>query len=331
MANYYGVTLHSPDVVYEGEINDVSLVNSTSSIAWFKTLNGALQFAQGAFEGRPLTTQPPGLAFIYIDSKPILSSDSPIPQCAGEGGVRSAMSASLAYLPPPGFNPEDLYDCNQFVYIPGFLKQLVDAYHWDASTVIPIDYKPQFVDKDTVYVHYGSTVFNKECFTPAYTRMHDLKPDEGFWASPVNASWSWLDYCQEEHFCNYNPNRRLEFSLSPNARVFKVRTIEDLAYLIQKYPAPWVAGMDTHTSYISQGLPARAIDYEAMANDYDGLDYSFTNLGNILGCWDCDSVVIFNPDVMQFREIELLPEDPNACYDDDDYDICDGDLEDWEL
>lgn len=330
MANYYGVTLHSPAIVYEGDIRDVSLVNSSSDITWFKTLDGALQFANHAFGCVQLSSKLPGLAFIYTDDNPILSSGSSCEQCVGIGGVRNPLSAALVFLPPPNFMPEDSLEYRQFVYSPEFhdIKQLVDAYHWNPSLFLPPDYQPKLVDPSTVYVHYGSTKFDIDCFTPAYTRMHDLKPEDGFWASPIDAKLSWRDWCLKEGFRNDNPNCRLELSLAPGAKVFKARTLEDLAYLIKEYPAPWTAGMDTYTSYPQRGLPALAIDYEAMAKDYDGLDYSYAELGNVLGCWDCDSVVIFHPEVMQFREIELVPEDANARYEQDDYDIAE---DDWEL
>lgn len=62
-------------------------------------------------------------------------------------------------------------------------------------------------------------------------------------------------------------------------------------------------------SYMEYGLPYLCIDYEAMSKDFDGICYNYTALRNLLGPWDCDSVVIFNPDIMEFRDIVLYPED----------------------
>ncbi len=328
MSTYYGITLHPSDVVYNGDIRDVSLVNNTSNIAWFANFDDAVYFARHALKDA-LPANTPGLAFIYTCANPILACESSYSSCVGIGGVPNPCSANMVFLNPPDVHSNN-FEYHQFIYLPGIhdIKQLVDAYSWDPKDFISEDYQPKCIDPSTVYVHYGSTKFDIDCFTPAYTRMHDLKPEAGFWASPIDAQWSWRDWCQRESFCNDNPNCRIEFSLAADAKVFRVRTLEDIAYLIDKYSAPWHAAMDTHTSYLSCGLPALAIDYEAMAKDYDGLDYSYTALGNVLGCWDCDSVVIFNHEVMQFREIELVPEDPDAHYEQDDYDVAD---DDWEL
>ena len=87
----------------------------------------------------------------------------------------------------------------------------------------------------------------------------------------------------------------------PNAKVIKVQTLDDIAYLIKNYPAPFTSKMSIYESYVRMGLPYRAIDYGKMSKDFDGIEYSYTKLGNILGQWDCDSVIMFNPDAIDFN------------------------------
>jgi hypothetical protein len=108
----------------------------------------------------------------------------------------------------------------------------------------------------------------------------------------------------------------LEFTLKPEAKVFLVRTQEDIAFLLKNYSMPLTSDMLTAGTYIERDMfPCLAIDFEAMSKDYDGIDYSYSNLGNLMGEWDCDSVCIFNPDIMRFHEIEMIPEDHECIQD----------------
>ena len=53
------------------------------------------------------------------------------------------------------------------------------------------------------YIHYGTTRFNPYLFTKIVNIPHRTKPDNGFWASPVNENlFTWEKWCEVEGFCD---------------------------------------------------------------------------------------------------------------------------------
>ena len=70
------------------------------------------------------------------------------------------------------------------------------------------------------YIHYGTTRFNPYLFTKIVNIPHRTKPDNGFWASPVNENlFTWEKWCEVEGFCECNPEKSITFHLAENARV----------------------------------------------------------------------------------------------------------------
>ena len=49
------------------------------------------------------------------------------------------------------------------------------------------------------YIHYGTTRFNPYLFTKIVNIPHRTKPDNGFWASPVNENLFTLDIYRDHH------------------------------------------------------------------------------------------------------------------------------------
>ena len=125
------------------------------------------------------------------------------------------------------------------------------------------------------YIHYGSTQFEpskvgeieNECFT---------KPSGGFWASPVNAVYGWKEWNEDEHF-----------TLKPEAKILKINTVEDLE------------GLPTLGELYNRYL----LDFEKIKNElgYDAIEVmagSGKGLYYALYGWDCDSILIMNPDIV---------------------------------
>lgn len=347
MSKYYGIDIQSPNVVRYGSIPDMSLRNEDSKIAWFSTEKAAIQYAEDEFHQRMEQREAlpelfeheisklPGIAFLYMeDSVPSLMKASHINGCCGVGGIQGYKSASFVYCPPPGFNSAQSQDAHRdFLYYAGFhgdqIRHIIDTYDKDFEIVMPAGYQPQLMPTDaskqpTIYVHYGNTQFDAARFQPPCTCGYDLKPQAGFWASDTHANLSWHKWCQREGYKQYHPNNRMEFTLKQGAKVFMVRTLNDIEYLLKTYPAPFTSALGTYGTYVERGLPCLAVDFEAMSKDYDGIDFDCSQLGNIMGTWDCDSACIFNPDVMRFREIELMPVDPE--YTQDEFDDIEEEL-----
>lgn len=330
MSKYYGIDIQSANVVRYGSIQDMSLRNKDSKIAWFSTEKDAIQYAETMLYQRMEQREAlpelfeheisklPGIAFLYMEDSVAALMEAPrISGCCGVGGVQGYKGATFVYCPPPGFDSSQSQEAHRnFLYYAGFhadrIRHIVDTYDKDFEIVLPAGYQPQLMPTDaserpTIYVHYGSTQFDASRFRPPCTRDDDLKPQAGFWVSDKSAQLSWQEWCQKEGYKKYNPNNRIECTLEPGAKIFMVRDLPDIEYLLKKYPAPFNAGVSTYGTYIEYGLPHLMVDYAAMSKDYDGIDFSYSDLGNMMGMWDCDSACIFNPDVMRFREIELIP------------------------
>lgn len=164
--------------------------------------------------------------------------------------------------------------------------------------------------KEALYVHYGHSKFCKELVIT----MKDSplgppksKPAFGLWASRIDAPYGWIDWCRDQSFddeeefgfgdfsCNF------KFSLSPNAKILGIhREVTILPYVIKN---PDVIHFGFGQTDICDG-----IDYkEIKSQGFDGMelfmsdDFSLHN--SVFNAWDCDSIVIWNPDVIIPKEV----------------------------
>ena len=150
----------------------------------------------------------------------------------------------------------------------------------------------------TTYIHYGSNNFDLQKFNPI-SNQETLwnKPSGGFWASPIDAKLGWRNWCQQERYELNNLNAHFNFLITPNARVHHLYTSKDLEHL------PKQSG-----HYISYGnffYP----DFEKMMEDgWDAIelhlsssdrnwDYEDGLYWRLYG-WDCDSILIMNPNII---------------------------------
>lgn len=189
----------------------------------------------------------------------------------------------------------------------GCLDMALQTYANNGPRVRP-DYKPTFAstknaENAVTYAHYGSNVFDRAQHQ-RITNRNETKPRGGFWGSNEKSPNSWRQWASREDFQEYEDDNCVKFQLRPGARVLQLNTMEDLAWLAANYSQPagnapaealfW--GMPGSLKHI--GLGDIMLDWNAIALDFDGIDYSYTNLGDRLYAWDCDSVVIFNPNVV---------------------------------
>ena len=326
MQKYCGIRITSADALLDGKMSGYQ--QPDADVMWFTSQEAAIAFCDKYFQQKEemrkelpeLYNQErcslPGAAFMwYTDTLPPLSRVSHVtPGYLGRGDPGS--KSEFTYLPPSGYNSEQSpYGARPYLYFSDMVAGIAKAYTSEGAVKLPDDYQPKLVPADVAFVHYGSTEFDMDVFERAYTRSFDVKPESGFWASPIDTSNSWDAWCKREHFHLNHPNIRCEFTVSQTAKVLQVFTMDDIAFMLKNYPAQCESGILPYGNYMEQGLPYLMIDYEAMSKDFDGIYYDHTSLGNILGPWDCDSVCIFNPEVMQFREIELVPVDPTINYD----------------
>ena len=145
------------------------------------------------------------------------------------------------------------------------------------------------------YVHFGTDRFDPD---HNMSRATSNKPS-GFWASPVDSEYGWRDFVihgMPERIDGVVNAPYIVFHLKEGARVLDVRKPEDIE------------------GYITAD---RKIDFEKIKKDYDALElhldgehYEELHWGHFYG-WDCDSIVIWNPDCIiedRDKKIERTPE-----------------------
>lgn len=150
--------------------------------------------------------------------------------------------------------------------------------------------------ENIIYIHYGSTSFDKNKNFPIRNEECWVKPKGGLWASRKNASWGWKDWCEAEEFRDCFEDNAFTFVLREGATVAVINTLEQL-HSLPEMPE----GRFSHLSYnidfeecLKRGIDAIELCWygeEHHANRKDDLHF------NLYG-WDCDSIVILNPDIV---------------------------------
>ena len=139
------------------------------------------------------------------------------------------------------------------------------------------------------YVHYGHKKLDKKLFLPIENYELFSKPRGGLWASRADAKFGWKDWCEREKFRQYDDDDSFKFHLSEDANVIVINSVDDLKKLpIQK--------SEFETLFF-------ALDFEKMISD--GVDAIEVNISSdrelymALWGWDCDSILIMNPDIVK--------------------------------
>lgn len=150
------------------------------------------------------------------------------------------------------------------------------------------------------YIHMGNDRFYKNRFMPIKNRPMFTKPSGGLWASPVDAEFGWRDWCERENFSKSDMRKSFTFSLSDEARVIHLYSVVDLVSLPDQEPPKGLEDLSL----------GKCIDFEKMVNDgydaielhlseekLDGINYLEGLYWKLYG-WDCDSILIMNPEVV---------------------------------
>lgn len=125
--------------------------------------------------------------------------------------------------------------------------------------------------------------FDRSKFKPIRNSLK-IKPSGGLWTSPVSSEWGWKHWARSESFRPLEQYFRLRFF----GRVYTINSVADLRSL------PWY---NASTSYIRMSL-----NFELMAPFVDAIHLTMEgeqatrfSEPNLYG-WDCESVLVFNPD-----------------------------------
>ena len=145
------------------------------------------------------------------------------------------------------------------------------------------------------YIHYGSNHFDRECFMPIENReIPWIKPLwwTGMWASPIDASYGWKDWCLDNEFHIEKLKSSFMFELKPDSKILYVRDNQELQNLKTHYSIP----IDENNFWAKDLC---VIDFEYLYRlGYDAMEVHITTSDIYFGLygWDCDSILIFNPD-----------------------------------
>lgn len=152
------------------------------------------------------------------------------------------------------------------------------------------------MDEKQRYIHYGASEFDLNRFNPIKNGHLESKPFGGLWASPVDSKWSWRNWCEAEEFRLDRLITSFSFVLSDDARVIHLKSGAD----VDKLPK--------YNPYTGTDYPARYIDFENLMNECDAIEVhmseepSETKWQDQLYCrlwaWDCDSILIMNPEIV---------------------------------
>ena len=149
------------------------------------------------------------------------------------------------------------------------------------------------------YIHYGTKAFMPELFTPVHNRYF-VKPYGGLWASPENAIYGWKEWNKDNNFVEIIEDKSFKFTLTEGAKVLHICSVRDLDDL-PRVIIPGMTNVDTGMVYL---------DFEAlMEQGYDAIELHFSEedkscCGFMEGLywalygWDCDSILIMNPNVI---------------------------------
>ena len=140
------------------------------------------------------------------------------------------------------------------------------------------------------FIHHGCKHFNPNKFGPVINYRF-TKPSGGFWASPVKADFGWKEWCEREDFYTNKLARSFTFTLSENARVYCIRSVDDLIGIPSvrehEYKSPYDMFFPDFEQMLIDGIDAVMVEISKDRRLYWAL-YG----------WDCDSILIMNPDII---------------------------------
>ena len=145
---------------------------------------------------------------------------------------------------------------------------------------------------DIVYIHYGHGAYVKP--KTIVNKIWGTKPCGGLWASRKDDSgehyYSWRLWCQRNEFRLDSFDTSFEFTLKENARVLELNDKGQLKDLPKLQP------YNQNDQYSECSL-----DFEKLMEQYDAIE--ITNISKLywaLYGWDCDCILIMNPDIVEF-------------------------------
>jgi hypothetical protein len=141
------------------------------------------------------------------------------------------------------------------------------------------------------YIHYGCKKFQPSLFS-AIRNCCFIKPSGGFWGSPVGDGYGWKEWNEESHFCSINEENSFRFMLTGDANVLNIYSSDDLKSLPHLTEFPYFLDFE---ALEKSGYDAIELHLSEERSAHSDLSKS---LRYELCGWDCDSILVMNPDVV---------------------------------
>ena len=167
--------------------------------------------------------------------------------------------------------------------------------------------------EEIIYIHYGSSRFDPQRFVPIKNCSWKPKPEDGtgLWACRVGDEHGWKSWCRSAGFRLETLDTAFKFTLKSDAKVLTLEIPSDLLVLPKLYP--WNPGIReteeeldfTDPPTVEQMMARFAphwcfLNYEKLSEEYDAIELRNSYLfHDSLNTWDCDSIVVMNPDVVE--------------------------------
>ena len=143
------------------------------------------------------------------------------------------------------------------------------------------------VKRSPLLIHYGSDKFIPKKVLPVKnTDWVKPKKEGGLWTSPIDSKWGWKDWNDCERFIECDDRNSFTVYLKADAKIFVIDSLEDL----KKAP-------------LREGYGKKVLDFELIAQNYDaiwltekGQNETHFSYPIDLSGWDCETVLILNPD-----------------------------------
>lgn len=143
-----------------------------------------------------------------------------------------------------------------------------------------------------IYEHVGASHFDRGLFMPI-KKHFPTKPRGGFWASPCGEGFfTWKDWSKANYYDIDNADHFF-FTLKDNAKVFRISSQEEYEEFVNRF------GKIEEGMF---GLTKVLFDWKHIAEVLDAVEVdvsSWIKLYDLMYSWDCDSICIFNPDIVE--------------------------------
>ena len=154
------------------------------------------------------------------------------------------------------------------------------------------------------YVHYRDSTFKGDKFKSIKNNDFNNKPDGGLWASSCKAKNSWNAWCVDNNFRMEHLDKCFHFKIADTARILRIESLEDckeltlqpVGYMHEKYRDTNYEVID-YRACIEKGIDAIEYKYDIASRSKD-----FEEIDTIMCGWDCDSILILNPDIVMLYE-----------------------------